>query len=204
MGNLLPGTGLFQTKQSHVRDMLELAGPAGDLVGRAFSGGARVLRGDLAGAALEISPSAVRNAAKGVDMASTGIYKDTKGYKVLDTTIAEALAKGVGFQPKSVADVQEGASFAQRSKSFYTQTSSEIRAQWAKAIFDKDEAAVQRTRDRLAAWNENNPDQRITIRMPDVWKRVREMGKDRAQRIADTAPKALRQKLREDAQEQRG
>lgn len=204
MGNLLPGTGLFQTKQSHVRDMLELAGPAGDLVGRAFSGGARVLKGDLAGAALEFSPSAVRNAAKGYDMWSTGIYKDTKGYKVLDTTLAEAASKFVGFQPKSVADVQEAASFTQRSKSFYTQTSSEIRAQWANALFNKDEAAVQRTRDRLAAWNENNPDQRITIRMPDVWKRVREMGKDRDQRIADTAPKALRAKIREDLAQARG
>ena len=204
MGDLLPGTGLFQTKQSHVRDMLELAGPAGDLVGRAFSGGARVLKGDLAGAALEFSPSAVRNAAKGYDMWSTGIYKDTKGYKVLDTTLAEAASKFVGFQPKSVADVQEAASFTQRSKSFYTQTSSEIRAQWAKAIFDKDDAAVQRARERLADWNENNPDQRITIRMPDVWKRVREMGKDRDQRIADTAPKALRAKIREDLAQARG
>jgi hypothetical protein len=33
--------------------------------------------------------------------------------------------------------------------------------------------------------------------MPDVWKRVREMGKDRSDRIADTAPKALRQQMRE-------
>ena len=34
--------------------------------------------------------------------------------------------------------------------------------------------------------------------MPDVWKRVREMDKDRCQRIADTAPKALRAKIKED------
>lgn len=40
--------------------------------------------------------------------------------------------------------------------------------------------------------------------MPDVWKRVREMGKDRDQRIADTAPKALRAKIREDLAQERG
>ena len=198
MGNLIPGTGLFQTKQNHTRDMLELVGPAGDLVGRAFSGAGRALKGDLAGAALEVAPSAVRNAAKGADMAATGQYKDTKGYKVLDTTIAEALAKFAGFQPKSVSEVQEATSFVLRSKAFYTQNSSEIRAQWAKALYEKDDAAVQRVRDRLESWNTQNPDQPIVVRMPDVWKRVREMGKDRDQRIADTAPKALRAKIKED------
>jgi len=196
MGNLIPGTGLFQTKQSHTRDMLELAGPAGDLVGRAFSGAGRALKGDVAGAALEMAPAAVRNAAKGVDMAATGMYRDTKGYKVLDTTLAEAAAKFVGFQAKSVAEVQEANSFMMRSKSFYTQTSGEISAQWAKAMFEKDEDALQAVRARLEAWNRNNPEQKIVVKMPNILKRVREMGKDRTQRIADSAPKALRQKLR--------
>ena len=35
--------------------------------------------------------------------------------------------------------------------------------------------------------------------MPAVLKRVREMGKTKDQRIADTAPKAMRQQLREEA-----
>lgn len=37
--------------------------------------------------------------------------------------------------------------------------------------------------------------------VPRMWKRVREMGKDRTQRIADTAPKALRQQMRDMARE---
>ena len=45
--------------------------------------------------------------------------------------------------------------------------------------------------------NRDNPDQPIVVKMPDVWKRVREMGKDRSDRIADTAPKALREQMRE-------
>lgn len=196
MGNLIPGTGLFLTKQGRERDLLEVVGPAGDLIGRGFTGARKALTGDLAGAALEVSPLAVRNAAKGADMATSGIYKDTKGYKVIDTTLDEAIAKAIGFQPRSVAQVQEANSFMQRSKSFYVQTSSEIKAQWAQALFNKDDAALERVRERLNDWNENNPEQRITIKMPDIWKRVREMGKDRTQRIADTAPKALRQEMR--------
>ena len=197
MGNLIPGTGLFLTKQGRERDLLEVVGPAGDLIGRGFTGARKALTGDLAGAALEISPLAVRNAAKGADMAASGIYKDTKGYKVIDTTLDEAIAKAIGFQPRAVAQVQEANSFMQRSKSFYVQTSGEIKAQWAQALFNKDDAALERVRERLNNWNENNPEQRITVKMPDIWKRVREMGKDRTERIADTAPKALRQQMRD-------
>lgn len=201
LGNLLPGTGLLLSKQNRERDLLEVAGPAGDLIARGFTAGRKLLTGDAGGAALEVAPTAVRNAVKGVDMAATGIYKDKKGYKVIDTTLAEAGAKFLGFQPKSVAEVQEANSFMQRTKTFYTQTSSEIKAQWADALFRKDDAALAEARERLADWNRNNPEQPIVVKMPDVWKRVREMGKDRTQRIADTAPKALRQQMREAARE---
>lgn len=201
MGNLIPGTGLLLTKQNRERDLLEVAGPAGDLIARGFTGARKALTGDVAGAALEVSPTAIRNLAKGIDMAGSGIYKDTKGYKVIDTTLDEAIAKAIGFQPHSVAEVQQSNSFMQRSKSFYVQTSSEIKAQWAQALFDKDDAALERARERLADWNRNNPDQPIVVKMPDIWKKVREMGKDRTQRIADTAPKALRQQMREMARE---
>ncbi len=201
LGNLIPGTGLFLTKQNRERDLLEIAGPAGDLVARGFTGARKALTGDVGGAAMEISPTAVRNLVKGADMAATGMYRDTKGYKVLDTTLAEAAAKTLGFQPKSVSEVQEANSFMLRSKSFYTQTSSEIKVQWAQALFEQDEAALERVRDRVAAWNRDNPEQPIVVKIPDVMKRVREMGKPRTDRIADTAPKALRQQMREIAQE---
>ncbi|THJ36166.1 PLxRFG domain-containing protein [Lampropedia aestuarii] len=196
LGNLIPGTGLFLSKQSRERDLLEVVGPAGDLISRGFTGARKLLTGDVAGAALEVSPNAVRNAAKGVDMAVSGMYKDTKGYKVLDTTLTEALSKAAGFQPKSVSEVQETNSFMLRSRSFYTTTSSEIKAQWAAALFEKDESALANVRSRLEAWNRNNPDQRIIIKMPDIWKRVRNMEKDRTQRIQDTSPKAIRQQMR--------
>ena len=204
MGNLIPGTGLLLNKQSNTRDMVEMLGPAGDLVARGFSGAKSVASGvinrdaaSIGRGAMEVMPNAVRNAAKGADMAASGIYKDSKGYKVIDTSLDEALWKAIGFQPRSVAEVQESNSFMQRAKGFYTQTSNDIRAQWAKALFEKDEAGVRRVRERLAQWNEQNPDQTIRINMPDIWKRARQMGKDRTARIADTAPTAIRQQMRE-------
>ena len=209
MDNLIPGTGLALNKQSSTRDIVEMLGPAGDLVSRAFSGAGDMLAGlftadaaRMGRGAMEVMPTAVRNLQKGADMATSGMYKDSKGYKVMDTRFDEAVWKMIGFQPRAVAVAQESTGFVKRGQSFYTQTSNEIRAQWAKALFERDEAAVKRVRERLAKWNENNPDMKITIKMNDIWERARNMNKDRAERMADTAPKALRKSMQDWAREQ--
>ena len=196
MGNLIPGTGLMGPNEDKSRDILEMVGPAGDFVQRVFAGAGMALGGNLAGAAMEVSPTAVRNVAKGVEMGVTGLYTNKDGYKILDTTLPEAIAKGIGFQPKSVADVQETNVFMARARSFYTQTSAEIRAQWARGIAEGDQSAIDAARERMLDWNRKNPEQPIRIRVPDLHKRAREMRKDRTQRLADTAPKALRENLR--------
>ena len=107
--------------------------------------------------------------------------------------------KAIGFQPASVSKVQEANFINQQAKNFYNQQAQEIRAKWAKGIFEKDPGLVAEARADLDDWNRKNPDQRIVVSMPAVLKRVREMGKTKDQRIADTAPKAMRQQLREEA-----
>lgn len=198
MGNLIPGTGLLQPKTDHTSDVLEILGPAGDLAKRAFDAGGRLLRGDITGAALQASPVAARNLAKGADMAATGMYRDAKGYKVLDTDTLEAALKAVGFQPKSVATIQEANAEAQQAKNFYSLRAQEIRMKWAQGIFEGDQGKVQEAREAIADWNEKNPDQRMVITVPSVLKKVREMRKPKDERIAATAPKAMRASLREE------
>lgn len=199
MGNLLPATGLFKEKTDYTRDVLEVVGPVGDLAKRVASGARSILAGDVGAGLLQMAPAAARNWAKGADMAVTGMYRDDKGYKVLDTSPAEAAMKFIGFQPASVSKVQEANFINQQAKNFYNMQAQEIRAKWAKGIFEKDTALVAEARADLEDWNRKNPDQRIVVSMPAVLKRVREMGKSKDQRIADTAPKAMRQQLREEA-----
>ena len=79
------------------------------------------------------------------------------------------------------------------------QQAQEIRAKWARGIFEKNTELVAEARTDLEDWNRKNPDQRIVVSMPAVLKRVREMGKSKDERIAATAPKAMRQQMREDA-----
>ncbi|HNG17485.1 PLxRFG domain-containing protein, partial [Accumulibacter sp.] len=202
LGNLIPGTGIFLDRSNHTRDIMELLGPVGDLGNRIVTGARKALSGDLGGAALEVSPVAVRNVAKGVDMAVMDQYRDTRGRKVLDTTDLEAALKAIGFQPASVAKVQDANYLNQRAKDFYSLNKDRISATWAAGIYEKDSDKVQEARDMIAQWNEDNPDQPMMIRMPNILRRVREMGKDKAQRIADTAPRAMRQQLREELMQQ--
>lgn len=198
MGNLIPGTGLLKESNDHTRDVLEIVGPAGDFARRLLTGTRKLTGGDISGGLLEAAPTAVRNVAKGVDMAATGMYRDSKGYKVLDTNTMEAALKAVGFQPSSVATIQEANGLNQQAKAFYNLRAQEIRALWAQGIFERDQVKVQKARDAVTVWNRKNPDQRMVVRMPDVLRRVREMAKSKDQRIADTAPKAMRQRMRED------
>lgn len=202
MGNLIPGTGVLQSKTDHTRDVLEIAGPVGDLAKRVVSGGGKVLGGDIGGV-LEMSPLAVRNAAKGLDMAITGMYRDQKGYKVLEADLVESGLKAIGFQPRSVARIQEANTTNQQQKSFYAATAQDIRSEWAQGVFEKDTGKVDRARKRIVEWNKKNPDQKMLITVPSVMKRVMEMRKSKDERIAATAPKSMRAKMRRDAEELR-
>jgi hypothetical protein len=93
LGNLVPGTGLFQKKADHTRDVVDIAGAAGDLATRSFKAVDQATSGKLYEAGLTVSPKAAYNIGKAIDMASSGMYKDDRGYKVLDTDGFDARAR---------------------------------------------------------------------------------------------------------------
>ena len=204
MGNLIPGTGLFLEKRDHSRDLLEIIGPAGDLIQRAATGARKALTGDIAGAALEVSPTAVRNAAKGYDMADSGVYKDSKGRKVIDVTLGEAVAKAVGFQPKSVAETQEATATEQNLIGQNRAMKERLTADMAQAVYDKDGEKQGEIRERMRNWNRRNPESPLTIDMLAVRRRVIKMRQTKAERVAAAAPKSIRASVRQSLAEAQG
>jgi N12 class adenine-specific DNA methylase len=196
MGNLIPGTGLLKKKPSYTADVGELAGPAGDLAKRAFSASGKALGGDIAGAALDISPLAVRNAAKGVDMLRTGTYRDARGYKINDTSPLEGAMKIVGFQPNSTANVQDAKGQALDMISQARMRSQEIAEHWAQGRANRDEDMVNEARAMRDDWNRKNPETKVRINMPAIMHRVRAIREDALQRTQQTAGKALKAAVR--------
>lgn len=196
LGNLIPGTGLFVKKDNYSRDIVDAVGPAGDLVRRGFTAAGQLLGGEVGKAVETVSPVAARNLIKAVDMANMGMYRDDRGRKVIDTEGYEALAKAIGFQPNTVARVQEGVSTSQRMISLNKMTESEIASEWAQGIFEQDQGKVAAARAALQEWNRKNPESPIRISMAQILKRVRAMRTSKEDRIAATAPKEIRAAVR--------
>lgn len=143
-------------------------------------------------------PVAGRNLMKAADMATTGLYRDEKGRKVLDVGAYDVLAKGIGFQPNDVARVQDATRTAQNLIGQVKLRETEIADKWALGMFEQDQDKVASARADLKAWNENNPDAPIRIQMPQIIKRVRAMRMSKADRIAATAPKEIRANVKKE------
>lgn len=196
LGNLIPGTAMFKPSETDkTRTVSEFAGPLGGLMSQAQRAVAKVQQGNIlgrTGALAEIAPSAVRNALQGLEMASTGVYRDTRGYKVSDVTVLESFGKMLGLQPESVASKTRRLSDEIQDKGMVTMMEAMIADRWAAGLAEKDPAKVQAARDALAAWNRNNPETPIRIKPMQITRRVREINRTREERFLRTAPKEMR------------
>jgi hypothetical protein len=201
MGRLVPGTGLFAKKADHTSDVTELAGPVADLAKRAGQAAGALMDGNLVDAGRAVMPVAARNIDKSVDMLKNDAYRDTKGRKVIDTTPTEAVLKAIGFQPNSVARVQEATGEVQQAIALTKLRQTELSADMAQAMYEKDADKVAEVREALKRWNESNPDAQIRLSMPAVIKRVKAMREDKATRLEKTAPKSMRAEVRRELQD---
>lgn len=194
MGNLLPGTGLFlRSNTDKSRDLLEVAGPAGGLVKQYIEAGTKALQGDMSGAVQSALPVAFQNAFKGVGMWTTGEARDTLGRKVMDADEVDGLMKFIGFQPQAIARESEKIQMIRRSEQLAKNVEGEIASAWARAIVDKDPDGVADARAKLAAWNEDNPDSPIRIKMQQIIQRAKKLREDRASRfITSVSPERRR------------
>lgn len=197
LGNLIPGTGLLKKKDDHSRDLTEVVGPTGDLLTRAGQSANAAAAGRFGEAGLALTPVAVRNLVQGIDMASSGFYKDQRGRKVVDTTAAEAAFKAIGFQPNTVAKVQRAAGDVQQMIALNKMVEREIADEWAQGLFDKDQARVNAAREALVKWNRRNPTSRIRVDSQQLRRRLRDLRASKAQRLEKTAPAEIRREVSE-------
>jgi transposase len=196
MGNLIPATGLLIKKQDHGNDVAEIFGAAGDLAKRAYAGAEKAVNLDMLGAAKDLSPRAISNALQGADMAKNDMYRDSKGNKVIETDLADAAFKTIGFQPNDVATVQESNRYKQKIKDQLVSKEAEIADKMAQAMFERDQDKRQEANEQLRKWNEDNPDLPIKIKQEQILRRVLSMRQTREQRIMKSAPKEIRAVLR--------
>lgn len=192
MGNLLPATGLAVVKQNYARDVQEFAGAAGAMAGRALQGADALTKGEVGHAVEGVLPMAAANVVKAVDMAVMGQYRDMHGRKVIDTTMAEAVLKGIGFQPSSVKNVQDATRTQQELIALNKQRETEIADLWARGRIEKKPDLIEDAKRQLKEWNAQNGASPIEISPSQINDRVKQANMDKATRMAKTAPKEMR------------
>ena len=201
MGNLIPGTGLFTKRADHTQDVAELLGPAGSMAKQWLQGADQLTQGNVGKAVTAVLPVAGQNLFKAYDMATTGMYHDQAGRKVIDTDAYDAMAKAIGFQPNNVSRVQKATQDVQQMIGLNKMREGEIADKWAKAIYEQDEGAKADARQEMADWNSRNPDSPIRINTAQLLKRIKAMREDKLTRIEKTAPKEIRGAVRREISE---
>ena len=196
LGNLIPGTGILTKKKDYGRDVAEVFGPAGSFFANIASAAGSVAQGEIGKAAELASPVAIQNVIKGADMAAMGMYRDTRGRKVIDVEGWEAAVKAIGFQPGSVKRVQDATSTQQGLIAQNKLRETEIADKWAAGRIERNADKVREAQEELAEWNRKNPQSPIRIDQAQINKRVQEANKSKAARIAATAPKEIRETVK--------
>lgn len=197
LGNIVPGTGILTKKTDHSSDVKEIGGAAADFVSRMLTGVGQVAQGDFSNAVQSFAPVAAGNAYKAMEMARLGYYKDQKNRKVVDTDLADAVLKGIGFQPRAVAQVQEAVRSQQQLIALNKLRETEIADLWTRGRVERNPEMVEDAKRQLEEWNRDNPDSPIEIDASQISRRVREANMSKAQRIAKSAPKEIRKAVEE-------
>lgn len=201
MANLIPGTAALKlSEKNKTRDIVEMAGPAGQflpvegtMMGNALE---RLGKGDIGGAAQAAAPQAIQAALKGGQMLETGQAKDLKGRKITEVTPGEAVLKMAGLQPSSVARESQRIGIIQQDIELQNKVKAEISEKWARGVVDKQPEEVRAAREQMRQWNEDNPELRIHVDSKNVLPRIKEMRMTREQRFVKHAPPEIRTGVR--------
>jgi len=194
MGNLVPGTGVLQkSNTSPVRDVQEFFGPAGSVVAgfRDVFDNAGSGKGVI-DTALPLMPKMFKDLHQAVDMVQTGQYRDMKGRKVVDVDGVDAVLKGIGFQPNSVASPRRVERMLAQSAGMQRVIRQDISELWARGVAEQDAEKVASARTILREWNEKNPESKITMNPASIAQRVRAMRLTSADRLVKATPKDMR------------
>ncbi|MBP9806540.1 MAG: PLxRFG domain-containing protein [Candidatus Accumulibacter sp.] len=199
MGNLIPGSAILKESSiDRTRDIAEFFGPAASVLQNASKALKAMATGQPGRAAMAVAPNAIANAIKGEEMARTGYAEDSQGRRTVPVNGGEAFAKGVGFNPKSVADFGDVKGDVLQDVHMVSVKREEFTSAIADAILSGDVEARQQALADMRQWNEDNPKLRVVLTPGAVLKRVRDAKLEGVQRFLKTVPKTMRSDARAD------
>jgi hypothetical protein len=149
-------------------------------------------------AAEALAPVAVQNAVKGARMAATGRAEDMRGKPTIPVSAAEAAAKGIGFNPKAVADYGTAKRDIMQDERLLDVTRERFTAAIVDAIIAGDDEARREALQQVMEWNRRNPDARININPASIRRRVADMRAEGPARVLKSLSPSLRQQAQQE------
>jgi len=198
LGNIIPGTDMLKPSSglgNYGRAFGELIGPTAGAAQQVGDAAEAMEEGNYGQAAINLMPKAVRDFAKAIDMGRRGYARDMAGRKTVEVTPAEAVIKGVGFNPTVIADKSRASMPLQQDIQLAKKREASIVQSWAQAAVDNDPQEVKAQAKRLADWNRDNPDTPIRITPDQIHNKVKLLTTDKSSRITKTAPKEMRGRI---------
>ena len=197
MGNLIPGSAILKESSiDRTRDIAEFFGPAASVLQNASNALKAMATGHPGRAAMAMAPNAISNAFKGEEMARTGYAEDSQGRRTVPVNGAESFFKGIGFNPKSAADLSAIKGDILQDQHMVQVKREEFTSAIADAILSGDVDARQQALADMKQWNEDNPKLRVVLTPGAVLKRVRDAKLEGVQRFLKTVPKTMRSDAR--------
>lgn len=156
MGNILPGTDFARPGEG---DWKEVLGASSGFFENFFTAAENISKGQYKDAAIVAAPRYVRDAAAGIEIWNTGAYRNHKGDKIMDMSKTDAVIKGVGqFNPASNAKPGRARSEKYHMKNMVNYKQNQFATQLAEAMYQDDNAKIDKIYDAMDAWNDRNPE----------------------------------------------
>ncbi len=195
LGNLIPGTGALRPSNSDAmksRESTEVLGPIFSLVGQASDAVGAMDEGNVGKAALNLAPTAVRNAAAGIEIMTKGHNTDTRGRKVMDLPKSAGVTKLLGFNPTANAEKSRSTGPLMQDAALLRKRQGQITGKLTQAVVDNDQKALDAALAERDKWNERYPDTPIVIKPSAVKSRAKQAQTDKDLRVLKSVPKTMR------------
>ena len=202
MGKIVPGVKLLKpSTQYRDSEVFEMAGVPGSMIESLINASDMALHGKAGQAAMRLAPNAVQAAVKGIGIATDGEIKDSRGRKITDGTALDAIAQGVGAQPRKKAEIGGKLREGKELKFLTQQVERELVVAFADAFdmkdADKRKAALASARKRLQDWNAANPDWPIRVNQSQIMRELQNKRKTTTELALKSAPRELRRTMGE-------
>jgi hypothetical protein len=178
MGNLIPGSSVFQVGKDIGGEIVEAAGVAASFARNVGQAAELVARGEFARAGEKALPSGAANVLKGVRQLGSGTEVSPFGKKIADVPTQQGALQTLGVSPANVNRAREREQVLKQNEAFLKVVEDRIADKWARGIAEHDPAVQQEAREDLRAHNEKNPDNKIRISPQQVHSRVKNLMRD--------------------------